>query len=190
MNGSLRGLIVYGTSFGATKGTSEEIARILREENFDINVVNAQEEKVRDISDYKLVIVGSSLANCRWNSGAEDFLKKFHRELELKELALFVSSLKPIAEREGNTEEVAKICKIALEDQVSKYGLKPIMTGLFGGVLDYNKMGFLTRKAMEVAFKSRLQNTGFKELQPGVYDLRDWDEIRSWARELAKKVRE
>jgi menaquinone-dependent protoporphyrinogen IX oxidase len=64
------------------------------------------------------------------------------------------------------------------------------MTGLFGGVLDYNKMGFLTRKTMEVAFESRLQNTGFKELQPGVYDLRDWDEIRSWARELAKKVRE
>ena len=30
MNRSPRGLIVYGTSFGATKGTSEEIARILR----------------------------------------------------------------------------------------------------------------------------------------------------------------
>jgi menaquinone-dependent protoporphyrinogen IX oxidase len=190
MNRSSRGLIIYGTSFGATKGTSEEIARILREENFDIKLVNAQEEKVKDISEYKLVIVGSSLANCKWNSQAEDFLKKFQKEFEHKELALFVSSLKPIAEREGNTEEIAKIRKIALEDQVSKYGLKPIMTGLFGGVLDYNKMGFLTRKAMEVAFKSRLQNNGFKELQPGVYDLRDWDEIRSWTRELAKKALE
>lgn len=180
------GLIVYGTTFGATKGTSEEIARILREEKFDIKIVNAQEEKIKDISEYELVIVGSSLANCRWNSYAEDFLKRFRKELEHKKLALFVSSIAAIAEREGNTEEVAKTRKIALEDKISKYGLKPIMTGLFGGILNYNKMGFLTRKSMEVAFKSRLQNTGFKEVQPGVYDLRDWDKIRSWTRKLAK----
>jgi len=190
MNRRPRALIVYGTSFGATKGTSEEIAGILREENFDSKIVNAQEERVKDISDYELIIVGSSLANCRWNSDAEDFLKKFHKELEHKELALFVSSVAAIAEREGNTEEIAKISKIALEDKISKYGLKPITTALFGGILNYNKMGFLTRKGMEVAFKSRLQNNGFEEAEPGVYDLRDWDKIRSWTRELAKKVRE
>jgi menaquinone-dependent protoporphyrinogen IX oxidase len=188
MNKNPRGLIVYGTSFGATKGTSEEIAKILREENFDIKIINAQEEKIKDISEYQLVIVGSSLANCKWNSQAEDFLKKFHNEFEHKALALFVSSVVPIAEREGNSEEIAKTRKIALEDKVSKYSLKPLMTGLFGGVLDYNKMGFMARKGMEIAFKSRLQKNGFKELQPGVYDLRDWDKIRNWARELAKKA--
>ncbi len=181
-----RGLIVYGTTFGATKGTSEEIAKILREKDFDINIVNAQKEKVKDISEYDLVIVGSSLANCRWNSHAEDFLKRFHKELEHKKLALFVSSVNPIAVREGNTEEISKTRKIALEDKVSKYHLKPIMMSLFGGILNYNKMGFITRKGMEVAFKERLQNTGFKEVEPGVYDLRDWNEIRNWARELAK----
>ena len=57
----------------------------------------------------------------------------------------------------GTSEEIAKIRKIALEDKVSKYGLEPITTGLFGGVLNYNKMGFLARKGMKVAFKSRLQ---------------------------------
>lgn len=184
-----RGLIVYGTSFGATKETSEEIAKILKDENFDIKIVNAQEEKIKDISEYELVIVGSSLANCRWNSRVEDFLKKFHKELENKELALFVSSLIPIAEREGNSEEIAKTRKIAMEDKVSKYGLKPIMMGLFGGILDYNKMGFMARKGMEIAFKSRLQKNGFKESQPGFYDLRDWGKIRNWARELTKKVK-
>jgi len=188
MNRNSRGLIVYGTIFGATKGTSEEIARILKEENFDIKIVNAEEEKINDISEYELVIVGSSLANCRWNSKVEDFLKKFRKELEHKDLALFVSSVITIAKREGNTEEITKIRKIAIEDKVSKYGLKPIATGLFGGILDYNKMGFMARKGMEIAFKSRLQNNGFKESQPGVYDLRDWDEIRKWTKELVKKV--
>ncbi len=183
-------LIIYGTSFGATKATSEEIAKILREEDFDVRVVNAKEEKVKDVSEYGLIVVGSSLAGCRWNSDVEDFLKKFHREFERKRLALFVSSVAPIAEREGNTEEVAKERKIALEDKVSKYSLKPIAMGLFGGILNYNKMGFMARKGMEIAFKSRLQNTGFKEVEPGVYDLHDWDKIRGWTKELAKKALE
>lgn len=183
----LKTLIVYGTTFGATKGTSEEIARILREQNFDVKLVNAQKEKIKNISDYGLVVVGSSLANCRWNKAAEDFLKKFHKEFERKKLALFVSSVAPIAEREENMEEVDKERKIALEDKVLKYKLKPIAMKLFGGILDYNKMGFIARKGMEIAFKSRLENTGFKEVESGVYDLRDWKAIRSWARELAKK---
>ena len=162
------------------------MVRILREEHYDIKLVNAQEEKIKDISAYQLVIVGSSLANCKWNSQAEEFLKRFQNDLDHKALALFVSSMNPIAKREGNTEEMAKLRKIALEDKIAKYHLKPIITGVFGGILNYNKMVFLARKGMEIAFKTRLQTTGFQEVEPGVYDLRDWDEIRSWARDLVK----
>jgi len=181
----VKALIVYGTRYGATKETSEVIAKVLREANFDVNVVNAKEEKVKDISEYGLVAVGSGVACGRWVNEAEDFLKKFRKELESKKLALFVSSVEPIAVKEGNIEEVAKMHKIDLEDRVSKYGLKPVAMGFFGGIIDFNRMGFLTRKGMEAAFKSPLQKYGFKETAPGAYDLRDWDEIRSWAKELA-----
>jgi hypothetical protein len=51
-------------------------------------------------------------------------------------------------------------------------------------------MSFLTQKAMEVGYKSTLQKHGFKEVESGVYDLRNWNEIRSWARELAQKAKE
>ena len=190
MNRNRCAIIVYGTSFGATQGTAEEVARVLQGENFDLKVVDAQKEKVKDISEYELVVVGSSLAGCRWNSSAEDFLKKFHKEFEHKKLALFVSSVAPIAEKEGNEKEVAKERKIALENKVSKYNLNPVMMGLFGGILNFNKMGFLARKGMEIEFKPRLQSNGFKEAEPGVYDLRDWDKIRSWTRELAQKAQE
>jgi menaquinone-dependent protoporphyrinogen IX oxidase len=186
----VKALILYGTRYGATKETSEEIAKMLREENFDVKVVNAQEEKIKDISEYGLVAVGSGVACGRWVNEAEDFLKKFRKEFEHKKLALFVSCVKSIAEREGNAEEVAKMRKAALEDKVSKYGLKPVSMGFFGGIIDFNRMGFLTRKGMEAAFKSPLQKHGFKETEPGAYDLRDWDEIRSWAKELAKKSHE
>jgi len=186
----MKALIVYGTRYGATKETSEEIARVLREEKIDVKVFDAQEEKVKDISEYGLIAVGSGVACGRWVNEAEDFLKKFRKEFENKKLALFVSSVEPIAAREGNAAEVAKMHKIDLEDRVSKYGLKPVSMGFFGGIVDFNRMGFLTRKGMEAAFKAPLQKHGFKETAPGAYDLRDWDEIRKWTRELAKKARE
>jgi menaquinone-dependent protoporphyrinogen IX oxidase len=185
----LKSLIVYGTRYGATKGTAEEIAKVLREENFDVKVINAQEEKVKDISEYGLVAVGSGVACGRWVNEAEDFLKKFRKDFENKKLALFVSSVEPIAERDGNTAEVAKMHKIDLENRVSKYGLKPISMGFFGGIVDFNRMGFLTRKGMEAAFKAPLQKHGFKETAPSAYDLRDWDRVRKWAKELAKNAR-
>ena len=57
MNRSPRALIVYGTRYGATKGTSEEIAKVFREENLDVRLVNAKEEKVKDITEYGLVVI-------------------------------------------------------------------------------------------------------------------------------------
>jgi len=179
-------LIAYGTRYGATAGTAEEIAKILREEGFDTKVVNLKEEKIKEISKYDLIIVGSGMGNCRWASEADDFLKKFKKEFEGKKLALFVSSMIPFFEREGKIEDVAKTRKISLEDKVAKYGLKPIALGFFGGVIDYNKMGFIARKGMEF-FKPQLEKHSFK-VAPGIYDLRNWDEIHNWAKELAKNL--
>ena len=185
----MKALIAYGTRYGATAGTSDEIAKILREEGFDTKIVNLKEEKIKDISEYDLIIVGSGMGNCRWASEAEDFLKNFRKEFEGKKMALFVSTMKPFFEREGKMDDVAKTRKIALEDKIAKYGLKPIALGFFGGVIDYNKMGFIARKGMEF-FKPQLEKDGFKKVAPDIYDLRNWDEIRNWAKELSRKVRQ
>src|SRR3990170_603988 len=107
----MKTLIVYATRYGATAGTSEEIARILREEGFDIKVVNAKEEKIKDISEYELVIVGSGLQMFKWTGEAEDFLKKFRNDLAEKKVALFVSSMKQVYKREGKKDEVEKAWK-------------------------------------------------------------------------------
>ena len=185
----MKALIAYGTRYGATTGTSEEIAKILREEGFDTNIINLKEEKVKDISEYDLIIVGSGMGNCRWTSEAEDFLKNFRKEFEGKKLALFVSTMITFFEREGKIDDVAKTRKVALEDKVAKYSLKTIASGLFGGVIDYNKMGFIARKGMEF-FKPQLEKNGFKKVASDIYDLRNWDEIRNWAKELSRKARQ
>jgi len=181
----LKALIVYGTRYGATAATSEEIGKILREEGFEVKIANVKEEKIKDISEYDLVVVGSGMQMGKWVGEAEDFLNRFQKEFEKKKLAIFVSTMKTVSEREGKMEDVAETRKVALEDKVAKYNLKPIALGFFGGVIDFNKMGFITRKGMGF-LKPTLEKDGFKEVEPGVYDLRNWDEIRNWTWQIAK----
>jgi menaquinone-dependent protoporphyrinogen IX oxidase len=184
----MKTLLVFGTRYGATASTSEEIARVLRSEGFDVKVVNAKEEKIKDISPYELVIVGSGMQFGRWTGEAEDFLKKFQKELVQKKVALFISTMKTVTEREGKIEELEKTRKMELEDKVTKYNLQPISLGFFGGVLDFNKMNIITRKTLGF-LRSQLEKDGFKESPSGVYELRDWEEIRVWTKELATKAK-
>jgi menaquinone-dependent protoporphyrinogen oxidase len=185
----MKTLIVYGTRYGATEGTAKEIAKTLRAEGFDVKVANAKKEKIKDLSEYELVVVGSGMQMGKWTGEAEDFLKKHGKELAQKKLALFASTMKSVSEREGKTEDVAKSRQMALEDKVVKYNLQPIALGFFGGVLDFNKMNMIFRRTFGF-IRPELEKDGFKEHQPGVYDLRDWDEIRNWAKELAQKAKQ
>lgn len=181
-------LIVYGTRYGATEGTSEEIAKVLRSEGLDVRVVNAKKEKIKDISEYDLVIVGSGMQMAKWTGAAENFLKKFQKELSSKKVAIFVSSgAQALIEHEKKTEEIEKARKQYLEDKAVKYNLNPISMVIFGGVWDFNQMFFLFRKTL-ASFKPKIEEAGFEEIKPGLYDTRDWDSIRTWAKEIATKV--
>ncbi len=181
-------LIVYGTRYGATAGTSEEIAKILGSEGFNVQVVNAKEEKIKDITEYDLIIVGTGVQMGRWTGEIEDFLKKHEAELKQKKMALFVSSMKTVAQREGKTADVESARKWDIDNKLPKYSFQPISVGFFGGVMNYNKLNFLFKKTFG-SMKERLNKDGFKETEPGVWELRDWDEIRLWAKELTQKAK-
>jgi len=92
----MKALIVYGTRYGATASTSEEIAGVLRREGIEVRVVNAKEEKVNDIAEYELVIVGSGIQINRWTGEPENFLKKFQKDLAGKKVALFICAAPPL----------------------------------------------------------------------------------------------
>ncbi len=186
----MKALIAYGTRFGATAGTAQEIAKVLAQEGIEAKVADLKTQKIDDLSSYGLVVVGTGLSMGGWANETEEFVKKSHVALESKKVALFISSLKPVEEKEGRTGPVARIRKVGVDDKILKYGLKPISVGIFGGVINYNRIGFLMRKGMEIGYKSALQKHGFKEVEAGVYDLRDWNEIRAWAKELAQKSKE
>ena len=97
--------------------------------------------------------------------------------------------MKTVTEREGKLEDLEKNRKMDLEDKVAKYNLAPISAGFFGGVLDFNKMNIIPRRTLGF-LRPQLEKDGFKETPPGVYELRDWEEIRGWTKELAVRARQ
>jgi menaquinone-dependent protoporphyrinogen oxidase len=176
-------LIIYGTRYGAAASTAQEIANVLRQKGIDTDVVNAKKEKIKDISKYELVIVGSGIQIHRWTSKPEDFLKKFQKQLANKKVALFVCCGSASDKDKPEAAEQAK--RKYLEEKAAKYNLHPVALGLFGGVYNYNKMPWYAKKAME---KDRPRvEAAYKQTELGIYDTRDLNAIRAWAEERAKK---
>jgi menaquinone-dependent protoporphyrinogen oxidase len=184
----MKALIVYATRYGAPALTAQEIAKILHEEGFEVRVVDAKTEKIQDISEFDLVIVGGGLKMGKWTAETDAFLEHFQKDLAQKKVAIFVSSaMKSLFERQGKIEDLQKLRKQYLEDEVSKYHLNPIALGLFGGIMDKNKMGFIFRRTLGFLIK-QFEEAGFKETSPGAIDTRDSEEIRKWTKELAQKA--
>ena len=185
----VKALIVYGTRYGATEMTSNEIADVFRQEGLDVKVVNLKDEKVKDISDYDLVLVGSGIKIKKWTKEPEKFLNKFQKELQNKKVALFIScgAKYPLDEKADVETELEYARTHHLEEKAAKYNLQPVALGLFGGVYNFNKMGWFFKKTLS-AVKPQLEAAGVPETEPGLYDTRDIPTIRSWAKELAQKV--
>ena len=185
----IEALVIYGTRFGATTDTSEIMAEVLRQEGFEVRVVDAKKDKVQSINEFELVIVGSGIKMGRWTKEPEKFLRKFQKELSTKKVALFVccGSANPLTEGEEKTKEMEDAKRKYLEDKAVQYNLNPIVLGFFGGIYDFNKMSWFLRKTMS-GLKPKLEEAGFKETKSGFYDTRNLDTIRNWAKEVAQMV--
>jgi menaquinone-dependent protoporphyrinogen oxidase len=185
----VRALIVYGTRYGATGETSEVIADVLRQKGLEVKVANAKKEKIRSVSEFELVIVGSGIRMGKWTKEPEKFLEKFQKELVKKKVALFVccGSSNPLDEEDEKAEVMEDAKRKYLEDKAAKYNISPIALGFFGGIYDFNKMSWVLRKTMS-GIKPQLEEAGFKETRSGVYDLRNLGMIRDWAKEIAEMI--
>jgi menaquinone-dependent protoporphyrinogen oxidase len=184
-----KALIVYGTRYGATEMTSNEIADVFRHEGLDTTVVNLKNDKVKDINEYDLVVVGSGIKIKKWTKEPEKFLGKFKNELKNKKTALFIccGAKYPLDEKADVETELQYAQTHHLEEKAAKYGLQPMAYGLFGGVYNFNRMGWFFKKTLS-GVKPQLEAAGVPETQPGLYDTRDINNIRNWATELAQKV--
>ena len=186
----INALVVYGTRYGATADTSEVIADVLRQEGFEVRVVDAKKDKVQSISEFDLIIVGSGIKMGKWTKEPEKFLGEFQKELSKKKVALFVccGSAKPLTEGEEKTREMEKGKRKYLEDKAVHYNLNLIALGFFGGIFDFNKLSWIMKKTLS-GVKPKLEEAGFKDSKNDIYDLRNLVTIRNWAKDVAQMVK-
>jgi menaquinone-dependent protoporphyrinogen oxidase len=183
-----KALIVYGTRTGTAAITAQEIAQSLQSEGVETKVVNAKKEKIHSITEYDLIIVGSGIQVGRWTGEPEAFLKKFRKELAAKKVALFVNCGSAAEKLNPGKPEIAANARVKyLEEKAAKYNLEPFALGFFGAIYNYNKMSWIMKKGMEAERHKLAAN--YKESEPGVYDTRDVEAIKNWAKELAAKIR-
>jgi menaquinone-dependent protoporphyrinogen oxidase len=157
-------LIAYGTKAGSTAEVAEAIGEEMKAEGAETFVQPV--EGVKDIKPYDAVVVGSAVRIFRILGKTRRFLRKHKRQLQKISTAYFLVCLTMAEDTPENIEQAKKFAKPMLNTTT------PVSLGLFGGCMDPEKLSGFAGKSMQSQPKS---------------DHRDWDAIRTWARETFKK---
>jgi len=174
----MKALVIYGTRYGSATEISEEIKRVLEEENVDVDLVNSKEDKNLDPNPYDLVVVGSGIRMGKWTKDALNFLKKNKTTLASKRIAIFVTCGAANQEKTAIDGQKKYLDNIAMDMLINQ----PVATGLFGSVYDPDIKHGLLYKLVEGAMKKDMIKHGQDPTKR--YDYRDWDGIRTWTRKL------
>lgn len=174
-------LIAYATWAGTTHGVADAIARELVDKSTSVDVERAS--KVKDISQYDVVIAGTSIHAGRTVGEFNRFLHHFYQGLQNKKMAYFVVCANMYIDKEENRAETLGWLNKSLSGLED---LKPVEIGLFaGGVLtegeDYERQNFIVK-----AILNSMKESIIKQFKTS--DMRDWDKIAQWARQLKKKL--
>jgi menaquinone-dependent protoporphyrinogen oxidase len=163
-------LVAYASMHGSTGEVAEVLAKDLcaAGASADIRLVG----NVRDLSPYQAVVVGSAIRSDRWLPEATEFVAGHRSILSSIPAAYFLTCLtlaKPSAEIPTRVDSFLD----PVREEVPE--VTPVSTGLFAGVLDYNKYGTTIKAVM----KYRMWAKGVEE-----GDYRDWRAIHAWADQL------
>ncbi len=175
----MKALVAYGTRYGTAAEIAEEIARVIKDEGIEVDLVDARGLKDCDVSPYDLVVVGSGIKIGKWTKGSLKFLQNNKSALVAKNVALFVTCGAANDEKTRAEGQEKYLDNVAKENLVNE----PVAMGLFGSKYDPNaKHGMMYKFTMRF-IKKDLEKKGIDTSKP--IDYRDWDEIRAWACSLA-----
>jgi len=156
-------LIAYGTRYGSTEEISKEIAKLLKLNGLETELLNLKEVKSKNwpiIRNYKGILIGSSIKMGRWMKEPKKFLKKNKENFNQAKipLGLFVSSGTAIS-------NPIKAKKDYLEKVVNQIGVKTDIYDTFGAIFDFSetsKLGKISRSILLNVAKEISQEKGIE----------------------------
>jgi len=160
-------LVAYSSKRGSTAEIAETLAATLRREGLHVRLESA--EGVRSLEPYDAVVLGSAVYMKRWRGDAKHFLKK-HRKA-LRQMPFWVFSSGPVGDPANDNPDWMEPPKLA--EKVEELGGRDHV--VFGGRVPTEPHG-LMEKAMAEGIPEQFR------------DRRNWDEIRSWATQIAHQL--
>jgi len=156
-------LVAYATKHGTTGEVAEAVAEELK--GLGLEVELRELRKVRDLDEYRAVVIGAPLYMGRWHKDARKFLRRHRKALSEHPVAVFALGPLKLTEEDvaGSRKQLDRALALAPE-------LRPATVEVFGGAIDPAKLSF-----------------PFNRMEAG--DARDWDAIRAWARSLPAELR-
>jgi menaquinone-dependent protoporphyrinogen oxidase len=155
-------LVAYASKRGSTREVADAIALRMREHGLEVDVTAAGD--VGGLAGYNGLVVGGALYTGRWHADARRLLKRQRRVLAVLPFAVFA-----MGPRTTEMHDLAQ-SREQLDHALAKTPeLAPVAVGVFGGVLDPTRLRF-----------------PFNRLEAS--DARDWEAIRAWADDIARKI--
>jgi len=163
-------LVAYASKYGATAEIAGKIGEALKQEGLQADVVPVK--SVKNLGDYKEVVIGSAMYMGMWRREGANFLKK--NEKLLAERRVWIFSTGPSGK--GDPVELLKGVRVPINVKPIIERIKPRDTAVFHGNLNEKKMNFLEKWVV-------------KRVGGGFGDFRDWDMITKWAKGIAEAVK-
>ncbi|MGD9346900.1 MAG: flavodoxin domain-containing protein [Candidatus Aminicenantes bacterium] len=166
----IRVLVAFATKYGATEEIAEKIGQVLRQEGLSTDVLPV--DKVKDLSPYKAVVVGSAVYVGQWRKNAAKFLKSNEKTLTERNVWLFSSG--PTGE--GDPVELANNWHFPKTLQPVADRIQPKDITLFHGFVDMNLL-------------NPLHKWMINKVDAPMGDFRDWEAVTSWATSIADALK-
>lgn len=163
-------LIAFAGNYDSTKEIAQYIAGILTRMGGVVEVKGVEE--VSSLAKYDAVIIGSAARMDKLLGKTLRFARRHADELRQKITAYFVTC---ITMKNDTPENREKASGFLLPLSRIK---EPVGLGLFGGKLEYSKIGFLWKTI------AKQDKTGY--MVEG--DFRDWSKIKAWAMDIGPRV--
>lgn len=165
---SNRILLTYASRTSSTAEVAEAISDVLTTRGFAVEVKPVRQKPSLD--GYHGVILGSAIRMGAWLPEMLDFIRTNQAQLQRLPTAIFTVHI-----LNTGKDEASRTAKHTYTDPVRKL-ITPVDEAFFAGRIDLDKLSFLDRVLTRIMVG---------EASPKIGDYREWEKIRTWAKQVS-----